>query len=55
MKVLSHPAHGNLKSLNRETGLVLGSLRRSSSHLKGFFRSELDGGECQLINRHLCH
>ena len=38
----------------RATGLLLGSWRRFTSHLKGFFSSELDGGECQLISREGC-
>ena len=35
----------------RATGLLLGSWRRFTSHPTGFFSSELDGGEYQLINR----
>jgi len=40
-----------LRVWKRATGLLLGSWRCFNSHRKGFFSSELHGGEYQLISR----
>ena len=50
-KILSHPGHGNQKSLNKGNWTSFWTLQTFHLSSERLFSAESDGGECQLISR----